>query len=62
MTDKHLDLIKDAKTGKAIVKALKDDFERRSVVKKLMQKRRFFSLKLHKTEELENNFLSLTLL
>lgn len=49
MTAKHLDLM-DAKTGKAMMKALEN------VVKKLMLKKRFLSLKLHRTKNLEDIF------
>ena len=58
ITDKHLDLVKDAKTARKMMQTLVDIFERKSVVSKLMLKRKLLTLKLIKKDELEDHFLN----
>lgn len=58
VTDKHLDLIKDAKTAKEMMKALEDVFQRKSVFSKLTLKKKLLTLKLRKNEKLEDHFLN----
>ncbi|GJQ73120.1 hypothetical protein Trydic_g1748 [Trypoxylus dichotomus] len=57
VTDKHLDIIKDAKTAKQMLKALQDVFERKSVFTKLTLKKRLLTLQLQKEQKLEDHFL-----
>ncbi|UYV73309.1 hypothetical protein LAZ67_10002666 [Cordylochernes scorpioides] len=57
LTDKHLDIIKDAKTAKEMMKALEIIFERKSVLTKLTLKRKLLTLKCKHNEKLEDHFL-----
>lgn len=56
VTDKHLDIIKDSKTVKEMVKALEDVFQRRSVFTKLTLKKKLLTLKHKKNQKLEDHF------
>ncbi|KAG5865489.1 hypothetical protein JTB14_033920 [Gonioctena quinquepunctata] len=57
ITDKHLDLVKDSKSSKEMMKALQDVFERKSVFAKLTLKKKLLTLKLKSNEKLEDHFL-----
>lgn len=57
LTDKYLDLVKDSKTAKDMMKALQDVFERKSVFTKLTLKRRLLTLKLSRNDKLEDHFM-----
>lgn len=57
ITDKHLDLVKDAKTAKEMMDALEGVFERKSVFTKLTLRRKLLTLKCNKNEKLEDHFL-----
>lgn len=57
ITDKHLDLIKDSKTAKDMIKVLEDVFERKSTFTKLHLKRKLLSLKCDINDKLEDHFL-----
>ncbi|KAG5898770.1 hypothetical protein JTB14_010980 [Gonioctena quinquepunctata] len=57
ITDKHLDLVKDSKSSKEMMKALQDVFERKSVFTKLTLKKKLLTLKLKRNEKLEDHFL-----
>lgn len=57
VSDKHLDIIKDCKTAKEQMKALKDVFVRSSSFTKLTLWRKLFNLKSGKNESLEDHFL-----
>lgn len=59
VTDKHLDLIKDAKTAKEMLKALEGVFQRKSVFTKLTLKKKLLTLKLKRGEKLEDHFLNI---
>lgn len=58
LTDKHLDLVKDAQTAKQMMQALEDIFERKSVFTKLTLKKKLLLLKLKRNEKLEDHFLN----
>lgn len=55
-SDKHLDLIKNSKTAKQMMKALQDVFERKSVFTKLHLKKKLLSLKCSVDDKLEDHF------
>ncbi|KAK9752029.1 Reverse transcriptase (RNA-dependent DNA polymerase) [Popillia japonica] len=57
LTDKHLDLVKDSKTAKDMMKVLQSVFERKSTFTKLHLKRKLLSLKCSANEKLEDHFL-----
>ncbi|KAK9739459.1 hypothetical protein QE152_g9047 [Popillia japonica] len=57
ISDKHLDIIKDSKTSKEQLKALKDVFVRTSSFTKLTLWRKLFNLKSGTNESLEDHFL-----
>jgi len=57
VSDKHLDLIKDAKSAKAMLNALQNVFMRSSSFSKLTLWRKLVSLKYNKRDSLEDHFL-----
>lgn len=57
VTDKHLNIVKDAKTAKEMINTLKNLVQRKSVVSKLHLKRKLLMLKCRDTETLEEYFL-----
>lgn len=56
ITEKHLNILKDAKTAQETMKALKAEFERKSVFSKLTLKKKLFTLKCGHDEKLEDHF------
>lgn len=57
ITDKHLDLIKDAKTAQDMITALDNVFERKSTFTKLTLRRKLLTLKCNKDTKLEDHFI-----
>ncbi|KAG5872606.1 hypothetical protein JTB14_002127 [Gonioctena quinquepunctata] len=57
ITDKHLDLVRDSKSSKEMMKVLQDVFERKSVFTKLTLRKKLLTLKLKRNETLEDHFL-----
>lgn len=57
LSDKHLDIIKDAKTSKAMFKSLQDIFVRSSSFSKLTLWRKLVTLKCDNCDKLEDHFL-----
>ena len=56
VSDKHLDIIKDAKKASEILKSLEDIFQRKSVFTKLTLKKRLLTLKHRRSDKLEDHF------
>ena len=57
ISDKHLDLIKDANTAKEMLEILQKIFERKGTFSKLHLRRKLLSLKCGHNEKLEDFFL-----
>jgi len=57
LTDKHLDIVKDASTSKDMLSALQNIFVRSSTFSKLTLWRKLISLKCEKRESLDDHFL-----
>lgn len=57
ITDKHLDLIKDATTTKEMFATLCSIFERKSMVSRIHLRKKLLTLKLQSNEKLEEYFL-----
>lgn len=56
VSDKHLDIIKDAKTAKEMLEFLEGIFQRKSVFTKLTLKKRLLTLKHKRSDPLEDHF------
>lgn len=57
VTDKHLDVIKDALTAKQMITSLEEVFNRKSVFTKLSLKRKLLTMKCKLEEKLEDHFM-----
>ncbi|KAJ8893965.1 hypothetical protein PR048_006566 [Dryococelus australis] len=59
LPDKYLDLVKDARRAKDMIKSLEEMFERKSVFRKFYLKKKLLALKFKPKEKLEEHFLLL---
>ncbi|KAJ8894223.1 hypothetical protein PR048_006835 [Dryococelus australis] len=57
LSDKYLDLVKDARRTKYMLKSLKEVFERKTAFSKLYLKKKLLALKFKPKEKLEDHFL-----
>ncbi|KAJ8884930.1 hypothetical protein PR048_011126 [Dryococelus australis] len=57
LPDKYLDLVKDARRAKDMLKSLEEVFERKSMFSKLYLKKKLLALKFKPKEKLEEHFL-----